>query len=66
MRCLQAGDVRTAIGSGLLHLGLLPGATVGLYSINCRGEHGRMPSPLQEPLPDAPPQLCELERQAIG
>ncbi|KAK9816781.1 hypothetical protein WJX72_005028 [[Myrmecia] bisecta] len=32
----EAGEARTNIGSGLLHLGLAPGATVGLYSINCR------------------------------
>ena len=33
----EAGEARTAIGSGLLHFGLAPGATVGLYSVNCRG-----------------------------
>ena len=38
----EAGEARTAIGSGLLHFGLAPGATVGLYSVNCRG----MPAPL--------------------
>ena len=38
----EAGEARTAIGSGLLHFGLAPGATVGLYSVNCRGT----PAPL--------------------
>jgi hypothetical protein len=33
----QAGDIRTAIGSGLLHLGVSPKAMVGLYSVNCKG-----------------------------
>ncbi|KAI8468294.1 MAG: hypothetical protein J3K34DRAFT_427744 [Monoraphidium minutum] len=32
----QAGDIRTAIGSGLLHLGVGPKAMVGLYSVNCK------------------------------
>lgn len=32
----QAGDIRTAIGSGLLQLGAAPGAMVGLYSVNCK------------------------------
>lgn len=34
---LQAGDVRTSIGSGLIQLGIPSKATVGLYSINCKG-----------------------------
>jgi hypothetical protein len=34
---LQAGDMRTSIGSGLLQLGLQPKMAVGLYSINCKG-----------------------------
>jgi long-subunit acyl-CoA synthetase (AMP-forming) len=33
----QAGDIRTSIGSGLLQLGVLPKANVGLYSVNCKG-----------------------------
>jgi long-chain acyl-CoA synthetase len=37
MTYAEAGEARTAIGSGLLHFGLGPGATVGLYSVNCRG-----------------------------
>ena len=31
----QAGEYRTKLGSGLRQLGLGPGCTVGLYSINC-------------------------------
>lgn len=34
---LQAGEIRTALGSGLLQLGLQPKASVGLYAINSRG-----------------------------
>jgi long-chain acyl-CoA synthetase len=34
----QAGDVRTALGSGLLQLGLQPKAGVGIYAINSRGK----------------------------
>lgn len=37
-RPLQASDVRTALGSGLLQLGLQPKAAVGIYAINSRGE----------------------------
>ena len=37
-RCVQAGDVRTSIGSGLIQLGLHPKSAVGLYSINSKGE----------------------------
>jgi len=33
----QAGDIRTAIGSGLLQLGVQPKAMVGLYSVNSKG-----------------------------
>ena len=39
----EAGEARTAIGSGLLHFGLAPGATVGLYSVNCRGTPASLP-----------------------
>lgn len=31
----EVGEARTAIGAGLLHLGVSPGSTVGIYSINC-------------------------------
>ena len=31
---LQAGEIRTALGSGLLQLGLQPKASLGLYAIN--------------------------------
>ena len=34
---LQAGEARTAIGSGMLQYGITPGSSIGLYSINCRG-----------------------------
>ena len=33
----QFGEARTALGSGLLHYGLAPHATVGIYSVNCTG-----------------------------
>ncbi|GLC49640.1 hypothetical protein PLESTB_000270300 [Pleodorina starrii] len=36
MTYAQASDVRTALGSGLLHLGVAPGAAVGIYSANCK------------------------------
>ncbi|KAG2500825.1 hypothetical protein HYH03_001587 [Edaphochlamys debaryana] len=36
MTYAQAADVRTAIGSGLLQLGMAPKAAVGVYSVNCR------------------------------
>ena len=31
----EAGEARTAIGSGLIHLGVPSGARVGIYSVNC-------------------------------
>ena len=34
---VQTGEVRSAIGSALVHLGVPPGAMVGLYSVNCPG-----------------------------
>ena len=36
-RAFQAASIRTEIGSGLLHLGLKAGSTVGVFSINCEG-----------------------------
>jgi long-subunit acyl-CoA synthetase (AMP-forming) len=33
----EAGEARTAIGSGLVHLGVTPGSTIGIYSINSVG-----------------------------
>ncbi|KAL4422662.1 hypothetical protein ABPG75_008859 [Micractinium tetrahymenae] len=30
----EVGEVRSAIGSGMLHLGVPPGSSVGLYSVN--------------------------------
>ena len=33
----QAGEARSHVGSGLRQLGLQPGQTCGLYSVNCRG-----------------------------
>lgn len=38
--CTQASDVRTALGSGLMQLGLQPKSAVGIYSVNCKGEGG--------------------------
>lgn len=35
---MQVAEMRTHIGSGLLHLGIKPGATVGLYSVNHAGQ----------------------------
>jgi long-subunit acyl-CoA synthetase (AMP-forming) len=34
---LQFGELRTELGSGLLHYGLAPHQTVGIYSVNCTG-----------------------------
>jgi long-subunit acyl-CoA synthetase (AMP-forming) len=34
----EAGEARTAIGSGLVHLGVTPGSTIGIYSINSVGK----------------------------
>lgn len=57
---LQAGDVRTSIGSGLLQLGIQSKASVGIYGINCKGaatssRQGGGPAGVQEghliPLP---------------
>lgn len=36
MTYAEAGAARTAVGAGLVALGLAPGAAVGLYSVNCR------------------------------
>lgn len=33
----QFGELRTELGSGLLHYGLAPHQTVGIYSVNCAG-----------------------------
>ena len=33
---LQAGDIRTSLGSGLLQLGITPKSMLGLYSVNCK------------------------------
>jgi long-chain acyl-CoA synthetase len=30
----ECGEIRSAIGSGMVHLGIAPGSTVGLYSVN--------------------------------
>lgn len=35
----EVSKARTDIGSGLLHFGLSSGCTMGLYSVNCRGEN---------------------------
>ena len=31
----QIGEARTALGSGMLHLGVQPGSHIGIYSVNC-------------------------------
>ena len=31
----QVGEARTAVGSGLVELGVQPGAHIGIYSVNC-------------------------------
>ncbi|GFR46921.1 hypothetical protein Agub_g8568 [Astrephomene gubernaculifera] len=36
MTYAQASDVRTALGSGLLQMGISPKAGVGIYSVNCK------------------------------
>ncbi|PNW74853.1 hypothetical protein CHLRE_12g507400v5 [Chlamydomonas reinhardtii] len=36
MTYAQASDVRTALGSGLMQLGLQPKSAVGIYSVNCK------------------------------
>lgn len=33
----QTVEVRSAIGSAMVHLGVPPGAMVGVYSVNCPG-----------------------------
>jgi len=60
---LQFGEARTQLGSGLLHYGLAPHMTVGIYSVNCTGwvlvaeaanAYSMVPVPLYDTLgPDA-------------
>lgn len=38
---LQVAETRTHIGSGLLHLGVKPGSTCGLYSVNHTGTYSK-------------------------
>ena len=37
----EVGEARTAIGSGLMHLGVPSSSGVGIYSVNCVGEFER-------------------------
>ena len=37
MTFVECAERRTEIGSGLLHFGVKPGSTFGLYSVNSRG-----------------------------
>lgn len=63
MHLLQFGEARTQLGSGLLHYGLAPHMTVGIYSVNCTGwvlvaeaanAYSMVPVPLYDTLgPDA-------------
>ncbi len=56
----QAGEARTAIGAGLLHFGVDPGSTVGLYSINCRGGLLAVvrPRPMRAHMPQSASAAC--------
>lgn len=73
----QAGDIRTAIGSGLLQLGVGPKAMVGLYSVNCKEwvlldaaahAYGMTSVPLYDTLgPDAVEYICNhAELSVVG
>lgn len=73
----QAADIRTAIGSGLLQLGVPPGSGVGIYSINCKEwalfdaaghAYGMVSVPLYDTLgPDAVEYICNhAELAAVG
>lgn len=73
----QVGDIRTAIGSGLLQLGLKPGAMIGLYSVNCKEwvlldsaahAYSMVSVPLYDTLgPDAVEYICNhAEVSAVG
>ena len=73
----QAADIRTAIGSGLLQLGVPPGSGVGIYSLNCKEwalfdaaahAYGMVSVPLYDTLgPDAVEYICNhAELAAVG
>mmetsp|Transcript_35882 Transcript_35882/g.79890 ORF Transcript_35882/g.79890 Transcript_35882/m.79890 type:complete len:699 (+) Transcript_35882:158-2254(+) len=77
MTYLQAGDVRTSIGSGLLQLNLAPKAAVGIYSVNSREwvlmdaalhAYNMVSVPLYDTLgPDAVEYICNhAELSAVG
>lgn len=64
----QVGEARTALGSGLIHLGFGPGTHVGIYSVNCVEwsitdhachAYSMVPVPLYDTLgPDAVQYIC--------
>ena len=64
----QVGEARTALGSGLIHLGFRPGTHVGIYSVNCVEwsitdhachAYSMVPVPLYDTLgPDAVQYIC--------
>jgi hypothetical protein len=73
----QAGDIRTAIGSGLLQLGVQPKAMVGLYSVNSKEwvlldaaahAYGMTTVPLYDTLgPDSVEYICNhAELSVVG
>lgn len=69
--------MRTEIGSGLLHLGLGPGSTIGIFSINCKEwvlldsaahAYSMVTVPLYDTLgPDVVSYICNhAETEAVG
>lgn len=74
---LQAGDIRTSLGSGLLQLGITPKSMLGLYSVNCKEwvlldaaahSYSMVSVPLYDTLgPDAVEFICNhAELAAVG
>jgi long-chain acyl-CoA synthetase len=74
---LQAGDIRTSLGSGLLQLGIPPTSMLGLYSVNCKEwvlldaaahAYSMISVPLYDTLgPDAVEYICNhAELAAVG
>jgi len=74
---MQAGDIRTSLGSGLLQLGITPKSMLGLYSVNCKEwvlldaaahAYSMVSVPLYDTLgPDAVEFICNhAELAAVG
>jgi long-subunit acyl-CoA synthetase (AMP-forming) len=74
---MQAGDIRTSLGSGLLQLGITPKSMLGLYSVNCKEwvlldaaahAYSMVSVPLYDTLgPDAVEYICNhAELAAVG